>query len=89
LALVLFYQWADSNVNTNLIRQGLNEDAKPFVFRLSDRTRVRVVHPDFVAVAPGLVVVIGKNYSITKIDPLHVVAIEEAGRKRSNGKGAN
>jgi hypothetical protein len=75
-------------MNTTLIRQRLNESPRPFVFRLSDGSRVPVAHPDFVAVGPGLVFVIGKDSSITKIDPLHVVAIEEGREKksRSNGK---
>lgn len=57
------------------------------MFRLSDGSRVPVLHPDFVAVSPGQVLVIGKDESVTKIDPIHVVAIEEPPtKKRSNGK---
>jgi len=37
-----------------------------------------VLHPDFIAVSPSQVLVIGPDESVTKIDPLHVVAIEEA-----------
>ena len=74
-------------MNSKLISQRLNSDPRPFVFRLSDGTRVHVVHPDFVAVSPGQVFVIGADESVTKIDPLRVVAIEEAPpKKRSNGK---
>jgi hypothetical protein len=74
-------------MNSKLISQRLNSDPRPFVLRLSDGTRVRVVHPDFVAVSPGRVFVIGADESVTKIDPLHVVAIEETPpKKRSNGK---
>ncbi len=75
-------------MNSNLIRQRLNRDTKPFVLRLSDGTRVPVVHPDFAAVTPGIIVVVAKNYSVTSIDPLHVVAIEDASprRPKSNGK---
>lgn len=77
-------------MNSNLIRQRLNSDSSPFVLRLSDGTRVRVVHPDFVAVSPGQVFVIGPDESVTKIDPLHVVAIEEVPpKKRSSGKGTH
>jgi hypothetical protein len=68
-------------------RRRINTTPTPFVFRLSDGTRVPVVHPDFVAVSPGQVVVIGQDEGLTRIDPLHVVAIEEAPpKKRSNGK---
>ncbi len=74
-------------MNTNLIRERLNRDTKPFVLRLSDGTRVPVAHPDFAAVTPGLIVVVAKNYSITNIDPLHVVAIEERPPKRPKSNG--
>lgn len=70
-------------MNTALIRQRLNSDSSPFVLRLSDGARVRVIHPDFVAVSPGQVVVLAPDDSETKIDPLHVVAIEEVPPKRS------
>lgn len=74
-------------MNSRLISQRINSDPTPFVFRLSDGTRVPVAHPDFVAVSPGQVVVIGKDESLTKIDPLHVVAIEESPpKKRANGR---
>jgi len=39
---------------------------------------VAVLHSDFIAVSPYQVLVIGPDESVTKIDPLHVVAIEEA-----------
>jgi hypothetical protein len=65
-------------MNPALIRQRLNSDPYPFVLRLSDGTRVMVMHPDFVAVSPGQVLVIAPDESVTKIDPLHVVAIEES-----------
>jgi len=73
-------------MNSNLIRERLNRDMAPFVFRLSDGTRVPVAHPDFVAVSPGQVVVIdAKTEGVTRIDPLHVVAIEEK-KHKANGK---
>ena len=75
-------------MNSQLIRERWHRDTKPFVFRLSDGTRVPVVHPDFMAMAPGQIFVIGKTGRVTYIDPLHVVAIEEGPQKRakSNGK---
>jgi len=74
-------------MNTQSIRDRLNSETAPCTLRLSDGSRVRIEHPDFAAVTPGLIVVIGKDYSITKIDPLHVVAIEEAGPKKSKSNG--
>ena len=70
-------------METNLIRDRLHESTKPFVFRLSDGTRIPVVHPDFVAVAPGLVVVIDRKGGLIRIDPMHIVAVEERKEKRS------
>jgi hypothetical protein len=64
-------------MNSKLISERINTQPTPFVLRLSDGTRVPVVHPDFVAVSPGQVVVIGEDEAVTRIDPLHVVAIEE------------
>ena len=74
-------------MNSQLIRERLNRNAKPFLFRLSDGSRVKVAHPDFVAVAPGKVIVINaKTQGVEEIDPLHVVAIEEPGPAKTNGK---
>ena len=74
-------------MNSNLIRERWHRGVEPFVFRLSDGTRVPVAHPDFMAMAPGQIVVINpKTTAITRIDPLHVVAIEEARRAKGNGK---
>ena len=73
-------------MNSDLIRQRLNRDTKPFVLRLSDGTRVAVAHPDFAAATPGLIVVVGKNYSVTNIDPLPVVDIEDPPPKRTRSR---
>lgn len=74
-------------MNTQLIRERLNRSPRPFVFKLSDGTRVRVAHPDFVAVSPGQVVVIdSRTEGITRVDPLHVVAIEELPPNKSKAK---
>lgn len=71
-------------MNSQLIRERLHRDTQPFWFRLSDGTRVLVAHPDFVAVSPGQVVVIDpKSEGITRVDPLHVVALEEAPPRKS------
>jgi hypothetical protein len=65
-------------MNSSLISQRINGDDSPFILRLCDGTRVPVLHLDFIAVSPAQVLVIGPDESVTKIDPLHVVAIEEA-----------
>ena len=65
-------------MNSTLISQRINSDTSPFILRLGDGSRVAVLHSDFIAVSPSQVLVIGPDESVTKIDPLHVVAIEEA-----------
>jgi hypothetical protein len=76
-------------MNSNLIRERWQRDTNPFVFRLSDGTRVPVAHPDFMFMPPGfgLIIVFNKKGRETRIDPLHVVAIEESSKSsKSNGK---
>lgn len=75
-------------MNSQLIRERFNESTKPFVLRLSDGSRVRAAHADFVAVSSGQIAVINpKTEGLTRIDPLHVVAIEELSTKpKRNGK---
>ncbi len=59
-------------------------DSRTVESRCSDGTRVPVSHPDFVAVSPGQIVVIAsRTEGITRVDPLHVVAIEQSRRKKS------
>ena len=71
-------------MNTGLIRERLDRETGPCVLRLSDGSRVTVTHPDFVALSPGQIVVIDpKTEGLTRVDPLHVVAIEEPPPHRS------
>ena len=76
-------------MNTKLISDRVNEGTGPWVLRLSDGTRVPVVHPDFIAITPEQIIVVAEDeISTTRIDPWHVVAIEElpAKSKRNGGK---
>ncbi|MCW5551558.1 MAG: hypothetical protein KIS67_05250 [Verrucomicrobiae bacterium] len=77
-------------MNSQRIRERWQGDTKPFVFRLSDGTRVPVLHPDLMMMPPGigLIIAYSKNGVVTQIDPLHVVAIEEVPprKARANGK---
>jgi len=77
-------------VNSNQIRERWQHGSDPFTLRLSDGTRVPVPHPEFMWMPPGvaLLYVYDKQGRITRrIDPLHVVAIEEGVPKtRKNGK---
>ncbi|MBI4623975.1 MAG: hypothetical protein HY736_12260 [Verrucomicrobia bacterium] len=71
-------------MNTTVIRERLALDTKPFTLRLSDGRRLPVPHPDFIAVGQRVIYVIGKNDTTSRIDPLHVVSIEE-GTAHGNG----
>jgi hypothetical protein len=76
-------------MNSRLIRERWQWGTKPFLFRLSDGSRVPVSHPDFMAMPPGLgaFVVFDKNGGESRIDPLHVVAIEDRVGKKSKANG--
>jgi hypothetical protein len=76
-------------MNSNLIRERWHRDTKPFVFRLSDGTRVPVAHPDFMSMPPGfgLIIVFEKGGRETRIDPLHILAIEEIRSRKSKTNG--
>jgi len=80
----------DVLMNSQRIRERWHRDTRPFVFRLSDGTRVPVAHPDFMMMPPGfgLIIVFGRKGGETRIDPLHVVAIEEVPprKPKANGK---
>lgn len=73
-------------MNLERIRERLQNGFKPFVLELSSGRRLPVPHPDFVALGKGVVVVIGKDDSVTTIDALHITAIEElpVSRRRSS-----
>jgi hypothetical protein len=64
-------------MNLNRIRERLENGFKPFVLELSSGKRVRVPHPDFIALGKGVVAVVGENDSVTTVDALHITAIEE------------
>ena len=76
-------------MNAQRIRERWHRDTKPFVFRLSDGTRVPVAHPDFMMMPPGfgLIIVFGRKGGERRIDPLHVVAIEEVPPRRAKADG--
>jgi hypothetical protein len=65
------------HVNLNRIRELLENGFKPFALELSSGRRIPVPHPDFVAIGKGVVVVIGKDDSITRVDALHITAARD------------
>ena len=64
-------------MNLERIRERMQNGFKPFVLELSSGKRVPVPHPDFIAIGKGVVVVLGTNDSVTSVDALHIVAIDE------------
>ena len=71
-------------MTTAIIRERLAQDTNPFRLRLSDGRMLSVPHPDFIAVGKRVIYLIGKNDQTSRIDPGHIVSIEEVG-VQSNG----
>lgn len=72
-------------MNLERIRDRLQNGFKPFVIETSSGKRVRVLHPDFVIVGKGTVVVMGEDDSVTTLDGLHIASLEDLSpaRRRS------
>lgn len=60
------------------LRQRLHEGFHPFTLELSSGRRYSVPHRDFIAVHPKMVVVIDQEGVSHTINPLHIVALDEA-----------
>ena len=65
-------------MNVEQIRKRVHEDPSPFVIRLSDGRRFPIPHQDFIAIGKHLVIVIDAKDSSVKIDPLHIVSMDDA-----------
>jgi hypothetical protein len=65
-------------MDTNALRDALHKQPfKPFSMRLADGRSLSVPHPDFVAVAKRLVVVIdSETESTSHLEPLLIVSLE-------------
>ena len=64
-------------MNTERIRQKLTNGFRPFALQLSSGKRYLVPHPEFIMVGRNVVAVLGKDDSVTPMDALHIVAIED------------
>jgi len=71
-------------MNLEHIRERLANGFKPFLIELSSGKKVAVPHPDFIAVGKNTVLVMDENDHATRIDALHITAIEDmkASRRR-------
>lgn len=63
------------------IRDRLRNGFRPFTLQLSDGRKFLVPHRDFIALSAKVVVVIDEKEISHTINPLHIVAIDEAARK--------
>ena len=72
-------------MNVEQIRKRLHEDLSPFVIRLTDGRKFPVRHQDYIAIGKHVVSVIHDNDSTVKIDPLHIVSLDDV-RVKNGGK---
>ncbi|MBI5773080.1 MAG: hypothetical protein HZA89_04965 [Verrucomicrobia bacterium] len=64
-------------MNLEHIRERLANGFKPFFIELSSGKKVPVPHPDFIAVSKNTVVVMDEDDHATRIDALHITALED------------
>lgn len=64
-------------MNLDRIREKLSNGFHPFVLETSIGKRVSVLHPDFVIVGKGVVVVMGEDDSLTTLDSRHIASMED------------
>ena len=69
-------------MNVERVRQRLSNGFRPFALQLSSGKRYVVPHPEFIMVGKNVVVVMGKDDSVTTIDALHIAAIEDLPRSK-------
>jgi hypothetical protein len=69
--------WQSNAVNVERIKERLANGFRPFQLHLSNDRRVPVLHPDFVAIGKGTIVVMDDKDSVSIIDALHIVSIDD------------
>ena len=70
-------------MNTERIKQKLANGFRPFAIEVSSGKRYLIPHPEFIMVGRGVVAVLGKDDSVTTIDALHIVAVEDLPRSKA------
>jgi hypothetical protein len=50
---------------------------KPFVLHLSDGRKFKILHPEFIMVGKGVVVVLREDDLVETLDALHIVSLED------------
>ena len=64
-------------MNLERIRERLSGGFRPFAIATSGGKRYQVPRPEFLAVGRGVVVVLGQNDTVTTLDALHIVGLED------------
>jgi uncharacterized protein YrrD len=72
-------------MNVEQIRKRVHEDPTPFVIRLTDGRKFSIPHQDYIAIGKQLVIVIAEDDASVKIDPLHIVSLDDV-RAKKTGK---
>lgn len=73
-------------MNTERIKQKLANGFRPFAIEVSSGKLYPVPHPEFIMVGRGVVAILGKDDSVTTIDALHIVAVEDLPKSKSKVK---
>jgi len=64
-------------MNTEQIKARMRGGFKPFVLRLSDGRKFKILHPEFILVGKGIVVVLGEDDLVETVDSLHIVSVDD------------
>ena len=73
-------------MNLDRIRERLSNGFKPFTIELSSGKRLKVPHPDFISIGRNVIAVIGRNDSVTTVDALHIVSVEDLRQTTRRGR---
>jgi hypothetical protein len=69
-------------VTLTLIRERKHGSPTPFVLQMRDKTTLRVIHPERMAIGGRFVHVIGKDDGLTSVEASQIVGIKEEKKKR-------
>ena len=70
-------------MNLDRIRKKVSNGFRPFALETSGGRRYEVPHPEFIMIGKGVVAVLGRDDSVTTLDALHIVAVEDLPRSGS------
>ena len=75
-------------MDLNSIRDALKQEPfRPFELCLADGRRVRVKHPEFVAMNQRIVIVTNENSETKILEPLLIVSLEQSPASGEGGNG--